>query len=199
MLGKVQAVSNTSGSALHLQYQPLVDRIRVKQINYGKGLRQLNRLVIRFYEAAGALEIPEDIHPALRYKTSIQWGDALPRDRSLELSDIATEMGLGIESMKGALKRLGNENPKAKLEEIREEKLDQAEMDFMTAGLSGFGDPSAGADGMGTAVGAEDGPQNDASSAVAAAKTNSTTQGEQTSVQAVKKSAQTTTNANKKR
>lgn len=199
VLGKVQAVSNTSGSALHLQYQPLVDRTQVKQICYSMGLKQLNRLVIRFYEAVGALEIPEGIHPALRYKTSIEWGDALPRDRSILLADISTEMGLGIESKKGALKRTGNENPKAKLEEIKEESLDQAEMDFMTTGLSGFGDPSAGADGMGTATGANDGPQNDVSGAVDAAKTNSNTQGEQTSVQAVKKSAQTTTNANSKK
>lgn len=196
VLGKVQSVSNTSGSAMHLQYQPLLDRIQAMQIEYGKGLRQINKLILRFYEAVGALELPEDISPALKYKTSIQWGDALPRDRSIDLADISTEIGLMIESKRGALRRLGIENPEAKLKEIKEESIEQAEMDFITTGMSGFGDPAAGADGMGAASGADDGTQNDVSGAVASAKTNPITQGSQTSVQAVKKSAQTTTNQN---
>lgn len=198
--GALQEVSNTSGSALHLQYQPILDRIQRKQICYGKGLRQLNRLILRFYEAVGAIDLPEDISPAKKYKTSIEWGDSLPRDRSIDLADISTEIGLGIESKKGALKRLGEENPEAKLEEVKEDQLEQAEMDFMTLGISGFGDPTGGPDGMGgTKPGAEDGPQTDVQGAVKSAKTNPITQGNQTSVQAVKQSAQETTGANKKK
>lgn len=194
-LGALQNVSNTSGSALHLQYQPILDRIDQKQIDYGEGLRKINRIILRFYEAVGAIDLPEDLAPPLKYKTSIEWGDALPRDRSIDLSDISTEIGLGVESKRGALKRLGEENPEHKLEEIKEEALDQADLDFMTAGIGGFGDPGVGPEGLGTNAGAEDGPQNDVSGAVNAAKTNPVTQGEQTSVQAVKKSAQTTTGA----
>lgn len=195
VLSNLQEISNASGSSLQLQYQPVLDRTEKKQVCYGKGLRQLNRLILRFYEAVGAIDLPEDISPAHKYKTSIEWGNALPRDRSIDLADISTEMGLGIESKHGALKRLGEENPDAKLEEIAEEMIDQAQMDFMTMGIQGFGDPSAGPDtSMGTKSGAEDGPQNDVKGAVASAKTNPVTQGNQTSVQAVKKSAQTTTN-----
>lgn len=199
-MSNLQAISNTSGSALHLQYQPILDRIQRMQINYGEGLKQINRLILRFYEAVGIVDLPEDVGMSLKYKTVIEWGDALPRDRSIDLADISTEMGLGIESKRGALKRLGEENPDAKLEEIKQETMEQAEMDFMSTGLSGFGDPSAGPDGMGGAAsGADDGTQNDVAGATAAAKTNPNTQGNQTSVQAVKKSAQTTTNANRVR
>lgn len=202
-LSNLQNVSNTSGSALHLQYQPILDRVERLRIDYGMGLQRLNRLIMRFYEATGLLDIPEDVPAPIKYKTTIQWGDALPRDRAIDLADISTEMGLGIESKRGALKRLGEENPEAKLEEIKQEMLEQAEMDFMSAGLGGFGDPEAGPDGMGgmpgAASGADDGTQNDVSGAVKAAKTNPNTQGNQTSIQAVKKSAQTTTNANKQR
>lgn len=208
----LQSVSNTSGSALHLQYQPILDRVARKQINYGDGLQTINRLILRFYEACGVLDLPEDVPPVAKYRTIIKWGDALPRDRSLDLADISTEMGLMIESKRGALERLGEENPEHKLEEIRQESLEQAEMDFMSMGVSGFGDPEAGPDGMGgqpapggpggppgTKTGANDGPQNDVSGAVKAAKTNPVTQGNQTSVQAVKRSAQQTTGANSKK
>lgn len=201
VLSNLQAISNTSGAALHLQYQPVVDRTMRKRTSYGAGLQQINRLIMRFYEMAGVLEFPDNIAPALKYKTIINWGDALPHDRSIDLSDISTEMGLGIESKRGALIRLGDENPEAKLEEIKQEALEQSEMDFMTAGVSSFGDPEAGPDGMGgqpptdggppgTAAGANDGPQKDVAGAVKQAKTNPVTQGQQTSVQAVKNSAQ---------
>lgn len=198
-LGALQNVSNTSGAALHVQYQPLIERIQKKQICYALGLQKLNGIILRFYEAVGALELPEDVPPSLKYQTYIEWGDALPRDRSIDLSDIATEMGLGIESKRGALRRLGEEDPESKLEEIREEQLEDSQMDFMTAGLSQFGDPGAGPDSMGTAPGAQDGPQKDVSGAVNASKTNPNTHSQQTSIGAVKSAAQTSTGKNKKR
>lgn len=209
-MGSVQAVSNTSGSALHIQYQPLVERTQRKQVTYGHGLMQINRIILRFYEAVGVLELPEDVPPAIKYMTSIQWGDALPRDRSIDLNDIATEIGLGIESKRGALKRLGEENPQAKLDEIKQETLEQAEMDFMSAGLGGFGDPAAGPDGMGgqpgmgggppgAAPGSNTGPQPNVQGAVNASKRNPATQGSQVTTQAVKRSAQETTGQSRSR
>lgn len=182
-LGALQEVSNTSAAALHVQYQPLLERIWKKQIHIGKGLRKINELILKFYEAAGALELPDDIPPAQKFRTEIEWGDALPRDRSIDLADISTEIGLGIESKEGALKRLGVEDPEEKLKEIEEEMKHDAELQFQTAGMMG--------DQMGAASGSE-GPQQDVSGAVDAAKTNSTTHGSNVAQEAVKKSAQTT-------
>lgn len=198
-LGALQNVSNTSGAALQIQYQPLYERTMEKQKCYAVGLRKLNELILKFYEAIGEIELPDKVSPADKYRTIINWGDPLPRDESVMLADIATKLGLGLESKKGALKEMGEENPDAKLEEIKEETLEQAQMDFLTSGLTGFGDPSAGPDGMGgqpgtsgTAPGAENGPKPQVTGALNAAKTNPNVQGQQVSNQAVKNSAQTT-------
>lgn len=191
-LGALQNVSNTSAAALHVQYQPLIERTQKKQIHFGKGLRRLNELILKFYEEAGVLKFPDKIPPARKYRTEIEWGDALPRDRSIQLADISTEMGLGIESKEGALVRLGEEAPQKKLQEIREEMMDDAETQYQTAGLLG---PGMGMDaGGGQQPGAGPGgdPQNDVSGAVSTANANPAVKGNNIAQQAVKKSAQTT-------
>lgn len=186
-LGALQNVSNTSAAALHVQYQPLIERTLKKQIHGGKGLRKINELILKFYEEAGAIDLPEDVPPARKYRTEIEWGDALPRDRSIQLADIATEQGLGIESKKGALIRLGEEAPDKKLEEIRQEMLEDAEMQYQTAGL--LGPPGGDPNQPGQETGAPGGnPQQGAD----AAKQNPAVHGNNVSQQAVKKSSQQT-------
>lgn len=194
-LGALQNVSNTSAAALHVQYQPLIERTLKKQIHFGKGFKRLNELVIKFYESLTEeadeefIKIPDEVPIQKRYHTDVEWGDALPRDRSIMLADISTEMGLGIESKEGALLRIGVEAPKKKLEEIRNEQMEDAELQFQTAGLFApqgmMGGPEQGA-----ASGGE--PQGDVSGAVAQSKTNSTAMGSNVAQNAVKKSAQTT-------
>ena len=182
-LGAIQQVSNTSAVALHVQYQPLIERVTKKQIHFGKGLRKVNELILKFYEAAGVLDFPEELSPAKKYRTEIVWGDALPRDRSLDLADLSTEIGLGIESKKGGLIRLGEEAPDMKLQEIEDEQVHDAEVQWEMAGMSDMNDsPGTASGGM---------PQNDVQGAVKAAKTNPVVQGSEISQQAVKKSAQT--------
>lgn len=195
-LGALQEVSNTSAAALHVQYQPLIERIKKKQLIFGRGIRNINRMLLRLYEMAGVWEPPKDLPPSRKYRVEIEWGDALPRDRSLDIADIASEIGLGIESKRGALIRLGVEDPEAKLQEIEEELMHDAQVQFATAGMIGDdGDDTTGSEN-GTSPGAEDGPQNDVSGAVNASKTNSTTQGSNVASGAVKKAAQTSSNNN---
>ena len=188
-LGAEQAVSNTSAVALHVQYQPLIERITKKRIHFGKALRKINELILKFYEEAGVIEFPSDLSPAKKYKTEITWGDALPRDRSLDLADMSTEIGLGIESKHGALIRLGEESPDMKLQEIEDEQIHDAEVQWQTAGMGSM-DPSMGGPGGAASGGV---PQNDVSGAIAASKTNPVTQGNGVAQQAVKNSAQTQT------
>ena len=145
--------------------------------------------MLKFYEEAGLWEAPEGIPIQKKYRTEIEWGDSLPRDRTIELADLSTELGLGIESKKGALERLGDEAPEKKLEEIRQEQLEDAELQYQTAGL--FADPSMGGpQDQGALNGGE--PQNDVSGAIAQANSNPITQGNNVAQQAVRKSAQTT-------
>ena len=46
-LGQFQPVSNTSGVALAIQYQPMMNRFNMKKIHFTKGLERVNELVIR--------------------------------------------------------------------------------------------------------------------------------------------------------
>lgn len=186
-LGSLQNVSNTSAAALQVQYQPLIERITKKQIYFGRGYKRINELVLKFYEAAGVWEPPEGVPVQKKYHTEIEWGDSLPRDRTIQLADLSTELGLGIESKKGALQRLGEEAPDKKLEEIRQEQVEDAELQYQTAGL--FADPSM-MGGGGAAAGGE--PQDDVSGAIAQSKGNPINQGNDVAQQAVRKSAQTT-------
>lgn len=194
-LGSEQQVSNTSAVALQIQYQPLIERTKRKHIHVGKGLRQINRLILRFYEMAGVWEAPDQIAPSRKYRVEIEWGDSLPRDRSLELADIATEIGLGIESKQGALVRLGCEDPNAKLQEIEQELKADAMLQFQTAGMMGTDatDDQNGADG-GALGGDSDpggGPSANATAPQQASAQNPAVHGQQVSSMAAKKASQT--------
>lgn len=52
------------------------------------------------------------------YDIQIEFQDHLPRNRTLELADIESELRMKLESLIGALKRLGVENPEQKLNEV---------------------------------------------------------------------------------
>jgi hypothetical protein len=45
-LGQVQPISNTSGVALSIQYQPLMNRYHQKLVQYEEGLQRINELVL---------------------------------------------------------------------------------------------------------------------------------------------------------
>jgi hypothetical protein len=186
-LGSLQNVSNTSAAALHVQYQPLIERINKKQIYFGRGYKRISELVLKFYEAAGEWEVPEGVTLQKRYYTEIEWGDAMPRDRTIQLADLSTELGLMIESKKGAMQRLGVEAPEKKLEEIRQEQIEDTALQYQTAGM--FEDPQD-LNSPGAMSGGD--PQNDVSGAIAQSKTSPVNQGNQVAQQAVRKSAQTT-------
>lgn len=54
-------ISNTSGVALHLQYQPMVDKTKRKKPFYEKGLSDINYFVLRIATALGLLTLPYDL------------------------------------------------------------------------------------------------------------------------------------------
>ena len=45
-LGQMQPISNTSGTALSVQYQPLMNRYHLKQIQFNPGFERINEMVI---------------------------------------------------------------------------------------------------------------------------------------------------------
>ena len=141
-LGQFQPVSNTSGVALAIQYQPLMNRYSMKKTHFTKGLERINELIIRtaaifrpemlVYNPMRAARPERDhltqLDPAdpLTYKTTIHWPEPLPVDVLIKLNEVQAKMGLGLESKRGALRILGEEFPNEKMEEIFEELMDDA-------------------------------------------------------------------------
>jgi Phage portal protein, SPP1 Gp6-like len=144
-LGQVQAISNTSGVALSIQYQPLMNRYSQKVAQYGKGLERINELALRtlfLKEPETMIYNPDEDGPIkegqvtqldpndpLSYMNYVQFPPPLPLDKLIVLNEIQTKLGMGLESKEGALRALGEEFPEEKLQEIRSELLADAEAD----------------------------------------------------------------------
>ena len=140
-LGQMQPISNTSGTALSVQYQPLMNKYHVKGIQYTRGLAQINELVmlnlaLKEPEAliynpllAGITPKPDqltqlDPSDPLTYRTSPIWPSPLPLDLLVKINEIQAKMALGLESKRGALRDLGEQFPDQKMQEIFEELME---------------------------------------------------------------------------
>lgn len=144
-LGQVQPISNTSGVALAIQYQPLMNRYYQKMIQYGNGLQRINELILQTI----AFKEPEvftynvvlngpikpnqmaqlDPNDPLTYESSVHFPPPLPLDKLIVLNEIQQKMAMGLESREGALRQLGEEFADEKLEEIRSERISDAKAD----------------------------------------------------------------------
>jgi len=144
-LGQVQPISNTSGVALSIQYQPLMNRYEQKKVQYGKGIERINELILRtlalkepetfLYNPETDGPIKPDQYPQLdpndpiTYQNYVQFPPPLPLDKLVILNEIQAKMAAGLESKEGALRALGEEFPESKLQEIRDEILNDAKAD----------------------------------------------------------------------
>lgn len=144
-LGQMIPISNTSGVALSIQFQPLMNRYQQKIVQYGKGLERINELVLRtlvfkepelftwnpdFNGPIKPEQLPQ-LDPAdpLTYQNFVHFPAPLPLDKLIVLNEIQTMMSMNLESREGALRRLGEEFPNEKLEEIRAELIADAKSD----------------------------------------------------------------------
>lgn len=144
-LGQSQPISNTSGVALSIQFQPLMQKFELKKLQYGKGLKKINELSLRtlfIFEPATTLYNPltegikqpdqvdfADPSDPLVYVTDIDWPSPLPVDKLIKLNEIQGMMAMNLESRRGALKELGEQFPDEKLREIFDELVDDANRD----------------------------------------------------------------------
>jgi hypothetical protein len=176
-LGQPQEISNTSGVALSLQYLPLMQKFHQKITQYAAGLSQLNELIIR----TAALYMPEmlqldpsrdapledgqldvlDPRDPLTYRNTVEFASPLPIDKLIALNEIQLEMGLGLESKRGALKKLGEAYPAEKLEELlnelHQDALEQGALDLLNQQIMVFismmtGLPPGGPDAGGSST-----------------------------------------------
>jgi len=141
-LGQSQPVSNTSGVALSIQYQPLMNRWTHKVAQYQTGLERINELVMLnlivkepetlAYNPTtdGTLKQGQlaqlDPNDPLTFINYAHFPPPLPIDKIVMLNELAQKLSMGLESKAGALRALGEEFPEEKLEEIRQELITEA-------------------------------------------------------------------------
>ena len=140
-LGTMQPISNTSGVALSIQYQPLMLKHTRKCINYTRLFEHINELIIRHafifepeltqYQPilSSALLKPDqmpELDPVnpLSYRTYIDWPSPMPMDTLIKINEIQAKMAMNLESRRGALRDLGVQFPDQKIREIFEEVLE---------------------------------------------------------------------------
>lgn len=144
-LGQVQPISNTSGVALSIQFQPLMNVWGQKIGQYGLMLEQVNELVLKtlalkepetfIWDPDTDVPLKEDQYPQLdpadplTYQTYTFFPPPLPIDKLIVLNEVQLMLGLGLQSREGALRSLGEEFPDEKLLEIRRELLEDAKAD----------------------------------------------------------------------
>jgi hypothetical protein len=141
-LGQAQPISNTSGVALSIQFQPLMNRYAQKSSVYGKGLERINELVLLNLaikepetftynpDTDGPIsegQLPQlDPNDPITYVTYAHFPPPLPLDKLVLLNELQQKMSMGLESKEGALRALGEEFPLDKIQEIRQELMDDA-------------------------------------------------------------------------
>ena len=145
-LGQAMPVSNTSGVALSIMFQPLMNRYHQKIIQYAHGLERVNELILlnlavkepeTFVWDPNVSQTPlkpgqvDRLDPSdpITFRSIVHFPAPLPLDKLIILNEIQTKMSLGLESKEGALRALGEEFPAEKLTEIRQELMDDAKAD----------------------------------------------------------------------
>jgi hypothetical protein len=144
-LGQAMPVSNTSGVALSIMFQPLMNRYHQKIIQYSHGLQRINEIILLNL----AIKEPEmftwnpqfntpikpgqvqqlDPNDPLTYLTYVHFPQPLPLDKLIALNEVQSMLSMGLESKEGALRSLGEEFPAEKIQEIRQELMDDAKAD----------------------------------------------------------------------
>ena len=144
-LGQSQPISNTSGVALAIQFQPLMNRYHQKIVQYAYGLERVNELILRnlavkepetftWNPTSSTIPKPDqllqlDPNDPITYRTYIHFPPPLPLDKLIILNEIQSMLSLGLESKEGALRNLGEEFPAQKIQEIRQGLIDDAKAD----------------------------------------------------------------------
>jgi len=131
-LGSQGAAS--SAVAMALQLQPMNEISDVKQQQYGEGLEEVCRLMLKAAEIMDPAfeEQFKKIDEASRYDVEIHFPSSLPRDESIELDRSLKRVEAGLSSRWLEMKRSGMSPTKIKKvqEQIKKERQDEADMEF---------------------------------------------------------------------
>lgn len=145
-MGAEQQISNTSGVALAIQYFPTMLKYSMKKTQYGNGIRKISQIALKtllWFEPDQAIFNPMtdgimvdglnqppmiDMWDPQVYDIEVMFPPPLPQDQLVVLNEIMTELQLGLESKEGALRKLGEQFPDEKLQELFREQLNDTKM-----------------------------------------------------------------------
>ena len=158
-LGQMQPISNTSGTALAVQYQPLMQRYRLKKIQYTRLFKRINELIMltavvkepqsMMYNPMistiplrpGQYDVLDPADP-VTYQSTVHWPEPLPVDVLIKINEIQARMAMGLESKRGALRDMGEMFPEQKIAEINDEMMEdmkeQAALNLIQAQAAQF-------------------------------------------------------------
>lgn len=172
-LGQLQPISNTSGTALHMQFFPAMQHDMQRKVQYTDLLQRVNELIIltaAIYEPEQLVYNPQVAAVPLKptqyaecladdpatYKTTVNWPSPLPMDVIIKLNEEQAKMSMGLQSKRGAIESMGETFPDQKLREIFEELLEdqkeQGALGLVNAQTSQFILQATGAMADGTPV-----------------------------------------------
>jgi hypothetical protein len=125
-LGSDNAISNTSGVALQVTYQALIDKTNQKRALTSATLREINKFIIKIALTEGLIDDEEGLQKWKKgdkyakdlYQNEIVYEESLPKDKLVEIQTIQLEMKLGLEDRQGGMKRLGKSDIQRRLQEI---------------------------------------------------------------------------------
>lgn len=142
--GVQQAISNTSGVALHVMYMPMIERVIEKWGFYSPHIIHIHVLCAKWMDYLGILKkagsrgrkvnisskklTPED-YDSLLNDTQILWELPLPKDKLIEAQIQETLVRNRLRSKKAAMRLLGDNNPEKTLEEIDVERRSDIELE----------------------------------------------------------------------
>ena len=143
--GTHQAISNTSGVALHTMYLPLIERAVVKHMIYGPKFIEVVILSLRWLQNLDLMYIKDEKgrrgkvdgrknklderdFESLRQDGEIYFDLPLPKDRLIEAQIQQTLVAAKLQTHRDALVALGDKRPDDKLKAIKEDAEEFAKL-----------------------------------------------------------------------
>jgi hypothetical protein len=121
-------ISNTSGVALHMQYEPLMER-KQEKTTYLDGLAKVNTYLIYLGIFYGRIKgVTGDVRELLAtkpklFQTTVTFPNTLPKDELMIIQKGNSKIQAGIGTREDILRELGETNPQKKLKEVEQDQL----------------------------------------------------------------------------
>lgn len=164
-LEQSQSYADTTNTGLRLYFLPIIELSARKEMSYREGFKKLIEMSLRFTDKFFQLNLSEfdapdpsflqkiAAMPVLTtmpilvekllkvrtkpfYECEFEFTELIPKNRMYELMDIDVELRNKLESVRGAMKRLGVTDPEAKMREIMADQKFVASLDQMYAAMS---------------------------------------------------------------